>query len=83
MCTEIGLKLYRERLEFKELKESEMMIDAKNLCQELSCEDVFGEACPKCSTLLMDAPGIGPYCPNKDCDVIDNILGWDNPQASI
>ena len=30
--------------------------------------------CPKCSTILIDAPGIGPYCPNQDCDVIDNLI---------
>lgn len=33
------------------------------------------EHCPKCDTELQVAPGIGPFCPNKDCDVIDNILG--------
>ena len=31
--------------------------------------------CPKCQTILADAPGIGPYCPNQDCDVVD---GWKN-----
>jgi hypothetical protein len=24
---------------------------------------------------LVDAPGIGLFCPNKECDVIDNIKG--------
>jgi hypothetical protein len=33
------------------------------------------EHCPKCNTELQIAPGIGPFCPNKDCDVIDNIDG--------
>jgi hypothetical protein len=33
------------------------------------------ERCPKCDTELQVAPGIGPYCPNKECDVIDNING--------
>ena len=27
--------------------------------------------CHKCNTPLHDAPGIGPYCPNRECDVID------------
>ena len=27
--------------------------------------------CPKCNTRLINASGIGPYCPNKDCDVLD------------
>ena len=33
------------------------------------------ERCPKCDTELQIAPGIGPFCPNKECDVIDNING--------
>jgi hypothetical protein len=27
--------------------------------------------CPKCKTELVEAPGIGPYCPDKECDMID------------
>jgi hypothetical protein len=34
---------------------------------------VIDEQCPKCATELKIAPGIGPFCPNKDCDVKDNI----------
>jgi hypothetical protein len=26
---------------------------------------------PKCSSMLLNAPGIGPFCPNKECDVFD------------
>jgi hypothetical protein len=33
------------------------------------------EPCYKCGTILVNAPGIGPFCPNKECDVIDNIEG--------
>ena len=29
--------------------------------------------CYKCDTEMLNAPGIGPFCPNKDCDVAD---GW-------
>ena len=29
------------------------------------------DPCYKCGTPLMNAPGIGPFCPNKECDVID------------
>ena len=25
---------------------------------------------------MLDAPGIGVYCPNKDCDVLDNPIGY-------
>jgi len=31
--------------------------------------------CNKCGTYLVDAPGIGWFCPNRECDVIDNIKG--------
>jgi len=31
------------------------------------------EPCYKCGTPLINAPGIGPFCPNKACDVVD---GW-------
>jgi len=31
--------------------------------------------CYKCGTILMNAPGIGPFCPNKECDVSDNTSG--------
>jgi len=33
------------------------------------------DPCYKCGTPLMNAPGIGPFCPNKNCDVSDNTLG--------
>ncbi len=29
------------------------------------------DPCHKCGTPLVVAPGIGPFCPNKECDVID------------
>ena len=29
--------------------------------------------CPKCNTVLQVAPGIGPYCPNNECGVLDDI----------
>ena len=28
--------------------------------------------CNKCATELFDAPGIGLYCPNKDCGILDD-----------
>lgn len=31
--------------------------------------------CNKCGTNLVDAPGIGLFCPNRECDVIDNVKG--------
>jgi len=33
--------------------------------------------CYKCGTPLVDALGIGLFCPNKECDVIDNVNGED------
>ena len=45
----------------------------KNL--EPKPSDATLEPCYKCGTPLINAPGIGPFCPNKQCDVIDNIEG--------
>jgi len=43
--------------------------------------------CYKCSTELLNAPGIGPFCPNKECDVKDNTEGVEiefiEPEKSI
>lgn len=30
--------------------------------------------CFKCGTPLIEAPGIGLFCPNKECDVMDDVL---------
>jgi hypothetical protein len=38
-------------------------------------EPVDHGVCPKCETPILDAPGIGLFCPNKECDVVDNIIG--------
>lgn len=27
--------------------------------------------CPLCKTQMLNFPGIGPYCPNKKCEVVD------------
>ena len=39
--------------------------------------------CYKCGTELMDAPGIGPFCPNKECDVIDGPFSPDEEPITI
>jgi hypothetical protein len=36
----------------------------------------INEPCPKCGTTLIDVPGIGFFCPNKDCEVIDDYMNW-------
>lgn len=30
--------------------------------------------CPACGTTMLNASGIGPYCPNKECEVLDGAL---------
>ena len=42
-----------------------------------------GEKCPNCNTQLLSAPGIGSYCPNKDCYVIDNIKNWQEEKKPV
>ena len=45
----------------------------EEIVQEPIVEEVEPILCYKCSTELVNVPGIGPFCPNKECDVIDNI----------
>ena len=35
--------------------------------------------CNKCDTELVDAPGIGWFCPNKECDVVDGPFDGSEP----
>jgi hypothetical protein len=39
--------------------------------------------CYKCNTELVNVPGIGPFCPNKECDVLDNTKGVEISFATI
>ena len=39
---------------------------------ERAREEDYGD-CPKCGTKLSNAPGIGSFCPNKECDVVDGV----------
>lgn len=32
--------------------------------------------CPACGTTMYNAPGIGDYCPNRECDVCDGPLAY-------
>ena len=43
--------------------------------EEPIIEEVISEPinCNKCGTELVDAPGIGLFCPNRECDVADNV----------
>ena len=41
------------------------------------------DPCPKCGTPMFNAPGIGVYCPNKECDVLDGPLSYVEEQAVV
>ena len=45
--------------------------------------DTALEPCYKCGTPLIVAPGIGPFCPNKTCDVVDGWALEDNQPVEI
>jgi hypothetical protein len=38
--------------------------------------------CPSCGTEIMNAPGIGEFCPNKECDIVDNLYGNVDPEVT-
>ena len=39
--------------------------------------------CHNCNTELINAPGIGLFCPNKECDVMDGPFSDDEPEEII
>ena len=41
------------------------------------------DPCYKCGTQLINAPGIGPFCPNKECDVSDGPFLKEEEKPSI
>jgi len=38
--------------------------------------------CHKCGTPLVNATGIGPFCPNKECDVVDGPFVEEEPEPA-
>ena len=59
--------------------------DQINQLKKIAQEPVVDEPinCNTCGTQLVDAPGIGLFCPNKECDVIDNIKGEEPIQLVV
>jgi len=58
-------------------KHAEEDIDLFPTFEGITPKPVVEESIPcyKCGTPLENAPGIGPFCPNKECDVLDNTEG--------
>ena len=72
--------------QIKETAKEEIPIGELIIKSELFPDDPI--KCYLCGTELMNAPGIGPFCPNKKCDVMDNTMGaeWEfipEPEKSI
>ena len=51
--------------------------------QESAATDYQPIHCHKCSTELINAPGIGLFCPNKACDVMDGPFSDDEEPVII
>ena len=63
-----------EKKDKDETEESKLdPVEEKQKEEQPAAEDY--DNCPKCNTALLNAPGIGPFCPNKECDVVDGIHG--------
>ena len=54
------------------IAESDTQVEEKPTAEESKSEPIL---CYKCGTELVNAPGIGPFCPNRTCDVMDNTSG--------
>ena len=67
-----------------EQDEGPLSEDQINQLKEIAQEPVVEETiepinCNKCGTELVDAPGIGLFCPNKECDVVDGPFDDSEP----
>ena len=51
--------------------------------QEVAELDTSIGNCPKCNTELLNVAGIGPFCPNKECDVVDGYLLVDDKDEEL
>ena len=51
--------------------------------QEHQASDPTLDPCYKCGTPLINAPGIGPFCPNRSCDVFDGPFLDDQEPVQI
>jgi len=51
--------------------------------QESAATDYQPIHCHKCNTELINAPGIGLFCPNKECDVMDGPFSDDEEPVII
>jgi hypothetical protein len=57
--------------------ERDLVAEANAAIAEIEPEEQETIPCFKCGTTLLDAPGIGLFCPNKECDVVDNVYNAD------
>jgi hypothetical protein len=62
----------------KQLKEI-AQVPEEPIVEELVEEKIEPIHCNKCDTILVDAPGIGLFCPNKECDVADGPFNDSEP----
>ena len=61
-----------------EEEEQFKQLEPKQEPETVGAVEDFGN-CPKCETKLINATGIGPFCSNKECDVVD---GWQEEMSS-
>jgi hypothetical protein len=64
--------------QIKQLKEI-AQVPEEPIVEELVEETIEPIHCNKCDTILVDAPGIGLFCPNKECDVADGPFNDSEP----
>jgi hypothetical protein len=77
LASQYSFQWFRQRQEENENTPDPYVADVGEKPTEEELDDNgVRDPCPKCGTLMLDAPGIGVYCPNKDCDVFDNPKGY-------
>jgi hypothetical protein len=65
---------------FEQLRESNLKVEEPQKPIDIVTPE-SAITCYKCGTELIDAPGIGLFCPNKECDVADDLV--EDPQLPL
>lgn len=78
LCLVIASLKARE-IEYAEIENKYKKVVVVPSVTEIEEEIDYGE-CNKCGTKLLNVPAIGPFCPNKECDVLDGPF---EPEESI
>ena len=83
LASQYSFQWFRKKHDEEEEHPPYYVADVGEKPTEEELDDGVREPCPKCGTPMYDAPGIGVFCPNKECDVFDNPKGYEEKKQAM